>query len=87
MKMPFFRFLTGLEFRESSALISPKCNMEVSPNMIFVVYVGAQGLKNSSASDERAKVAAILLSDTVLITAVSFVIIFIVVLKARNWLD
>uniref|UniRef100_A0A9J2Q690 FACT complex subunit n=1 Tax=Ascaris lumbricoides TaxID=6252 RepID=A0A9J2Q690_ASCLU len=63
------RFLTGLEFRESSMLISPKCEMIVEPNMVFVVYVGLQGLTNSEAKDEQSKTSALLLSDTVLISA------------------
>uniref|UniRef100_F1KS40 FACT complex subunit n=2 Tax=Ascaris suum TaxID=6253 RepID=F1KS40_ASCSU len=64
-----FGFLTGLEFRESSMLISPKCEMIVEPNMVFVVYVGLQGLTNSEAKDEQSKTSALLLSDTVLISA------------------
>ncbi|VDM97408.1 unnamed protein product [Thelazia callipaeda] len=64
-----FGFLTGLEFRESTALISPKCDLEVQPNMVFVIYLGLQGLKNPNAKDERSKISALLLSDTVLICA------------------
>uniref|UniRef100_A0A914RT68 FACT complex subunit n=1 Tax=Parascaris equorum TaxID=6256 RepID=A0A914RT68_PAREQ len=50
-------------------LISPKCEMVVKPNMVFVVYVGLQGLTNSEAKDEQSKTSALLLSDTVLISA------------------
>lgn len=53
-------------------LISPKCEMIVEPNMVFVVYVGLQGLTNSEAKDEQSKTSALLLSDTVLISAVPF---------------
>ncbi|VIO99589.1 metallopeptidase family M24 containing protein [Brugia malayi] len=64
-----FGFLTGLEFRESTALISPRSDVEVVPNMVFIVYVGLQGLKNLTAKDEQSKTSAVLLSDTVLISA------------------
>lgn len=63
-----FGFLTGLEFRESSFLISPKCEEEVKANMVFVVYVGLQGMENADAKDEQSKVTALLLSDTVLVS-------------------
>ncbi|VDM37361.1 unnamed protein product [Toxocara canis] len=64
-----FGFVTGLEFRESSMLISPKCEMVVKPNMVFVVFVGLQSLKNAEAKDEQSKTSALLLSDTVLVAA------------------
>lgn len=63
--------MTGLEFRESSFLISPKCEEEVKANMVFVVYVGLQGMENADAKDEQSKVTALLLSDTVLVSKVS----------------
>ncbi|VDK53284.1 unnamed protein product [Gongylonema pulchrum] len=63
------RFLTGLEFRESAALISPKCEIEIRPNMVFIVCVGLHGLVNPEAKDEQSKTSAVLLSDTVLISA------------------
>lgn len=63
--------MTGMEFRESTALISPKCDVKVVPNMVFIVYVGLQGWKNPAAKDEQSKTSAVLLSDTVLISAVS----------------
>ncbi|MCP9260749.1 FACT complex subunit SPT16 [Dirofilaria immitis] len=59
-------FLTGLEFRESTVLISPRSDVEVVPNMVFIVYVGLQGLENLAAKDEQSKTSAVLLSDTVL---------------------
>ncbi|VDN50299.1 unnamed protein product [Dracunculus medinensis] len=64
-----FGFLTGLEFRESFMLISPKCELEIKENMVFVVYVGLQDLKNPDAKDNESKSAALLLSDTVLISS------------------
>lgn len=39
--------------------------------MVFIVYVGLQGLKNLAAKDEQSKTSAVLLSDTVLVSAVS----------------
>ncbi|KAM3716189.1 FACT complex subunit [Dirofilaria immitis] len=64
-----FGFLTGLEFRESTVLISPRSDVEVVPNMVFIVYVGLQGLENLAAKDEQSKTSAVLLSDTVLVSA------------------
>lgn len=38
--------------------------------MVFVVYVGLQGLENADAKDEQSKITALLLSDTVLVSKV-----------------
>lgn len=60
-------FLTGLEFRESTFAISPKCEEKVRAGMVFVVYIGVEDMRNTSAKDEAGKKAAIAISDTVLV--------------------
>ena len=69
--MLVFRFITGLEFREPAYLIGPKCEEEVQANMVFIVVVGLQNLTNDGAKDAQSKTTALLISDTVLVNAVS----------------
>lgn len=57
----------GLEFRESSLLIGPKCAAVVQKSMVFNVYVGLAGLVNKEASDKEGKVYALFIGDTVLV--------------------
>ncbi|KAK0427999.1 hypothetical protein QR680_010535 [Steinernema hermaphroditum] len=64
-----FGFGTGFEFRESSLLINSKCQTVIKPDMVFVIYLGLQNLENAGAKDDQGKTAAILLSDTIRITA------------------
>uniref|UniRef100_A0A1I7YJM3 FACT complex subunit n=1 Tax=Steinernema glaseri TaxID=37863 RepID=A0A1I7YJM3_9BILA len=64
-----FGFATGVEFRESTMLINSKCQAIIKPDMIFVIYLGLQNIENSSAKEEQGKKAAILLSDTIRISA------------------
>lgn len=65
-----FGFVTGLEFREGSLLISDKCKTIVKPNMTLVVMMGAQNIPNKKAKDEQGKVASIFISDTILVNEV-----------------
>lgn len=60
-----FGFAMGIEFRESSLIIGPKCNAVIKKNMVFNVYVGLSGLTNREASDKEGKVYAIFVGDTV----------------------
>ncbi|KAE9420524.1 hypothetical protein Angca_003055 [Angiostrongylus cantonensis] len=62
-----FGFVTGIEFREGSLTISPKCEEKVCPGMIFIVSVGIEGLTNTKAKDDAGKNVTIALSDTVLV--------------------
>lgn len=57
----------GIEFRESSLIIGPKCNATVKKGMIFNVYVGLSNLVNKDASDKEGKVYALFIGDTVLV--------------------
>ncbi|KAF9916544.1 FACT complex subunit spt16, partial [Lobosporangium transversale] len=61
-------FGTGLEFRESSYLLSSKNTKELQRDMIFSVSVGFQDIENPKAADERSKKYSLLLIDTVRIT-------------------
>lgn len=62
-----FGFLTGVQFREGQMLISPKCEEKVQAGMVFVIYLGVDGIKNSNAKDDQGKKFAIAISDTVLV--------------------
>lgn len=60
-----FGFAMGIEFRESSLIIGPKCNAVIRKNMIFNVYVGLSGLTNKEAGDKEGKVYALFVADSV----------------------
>lgn len=62
-----FGFAIGIEFRESSMIIGPKCSAVVRKNMVFNVCVGLSGLTNKEASDKEGKVYALFLGDTVIV--------------------
>ncbi|KAG0040989.1 FACT complex subunit spt16 [Podila clonocystis] len=61
-------FGTGLEFRESSYLLSGKNAKELQQNMIFSLSVGFQDIDNPNAPDEQSKKYSLLVIDTVKIT-------------------
>jgi len=67
-----FGFVLGIEFREASLVIGPKCNAVVIKGMTFNINVGFADLKDDAATDERAKVYALFIGDTVLVGDVSF---------------
>lgn len=62
-----FGFAIGIEFRESSIVIGPKCNAVIKKGMVFNAYVGLSGLKNKDASDKEGKVYALFIGDTVVV--------------------
>lgn len=62
-----FGFAMGIEFRENSITIGPKCHAEVKKNMVFNVNVGISGLTNPDASDKEGKTYALFVGDTVLV--------------------
>lgn len=62
-----FGFATGIEFREGSLIIGPKCSAVVKRNMVFNVCVGVSGLNNKEASEKEGKVYALFLGDTVIV--------------------
>ncbi|KAL9700526.1 hypothetical protein quinque_003967 [Culex quinquefasciatus] len=62
-----FGFAVGLEFRENSMIIGPKCAAVLKKGMAFSVNVGLSGLENKEASDKESKVYALFVGDTVLV--------------------
>lgn len=62
-----FGFAIGLEFRENSVIIGPKCLAVLKKGMVFSVNVGLSGMENKEASDSESKVYALFVGDTVLI--------------------
>lgn len=62
-----FGFAVGLEFRENSMIIGPKCTAVLKKGMAFSVNVGLSGLENKEASDKESKVYALFVGDTVLV--------------------
>lgn len=62
-----FGFAIGIEFRESSLIVGPKCNAVVKKNMVFNVCIGLSGLVNKDASDKEGKIYALFLADTVIV--------------------
>lgn len=62
-----FGFAMGIEFRENSIIIGPKCQAVVKRNMVFNVNVGISNLTNETATDKEGKTYALFLGDTVLV--------------------
>ncbi|KAI8126369.1 FACT complex subunit spt16 [Lucilia cuprina] len=62
-----FGFAMGIEFRENSIIIGPKCQAEVKKNMVFNVNIGISNLTNTEASEKEAKTYALFIGDTVLV--------------------
>lgn len=62
-----FGFAMGIEFRENSIVIGPKCHAEVRKNMVFNVNIGIANLINTEASEKEGKTYALFVGDTVLV--------------------
>lgn len=62
-----FGFAMGIEFRESSLVIGPKCNAVVKKGMVFNVFVGLSGLTNKEATDKEGKTYALFIGDTAVV--------------------
>jgi nucleosome binding factor SPN SPT16 subunit len=58
-------FATGLEFRELTLQISPKCNLPAKAGMVFCVNMGFSNLSNPEAEDEAGKTYALFIGDIV----------------------
>ena len=71
------RFVTGIEFRESSLVIGPKNSALVKKGMVFNINLGLSDLDNNESNDDRYKKYALFLSDTVVVGEVRSLIIFI----------
>jgi nucleosome binding factor SPN SPT16 subunit len=65
-----FGFVMGIEFREGSLLIGPKCTGVVQKGMTFNTHIGLSDLKNEAASDDSGKKYALFLGDTVIVNEV-----------------
>lgn len=61
-----FGFVTGIEFREGSLLITEKNTTEIKAGMVFNLSIGFSELKNPEATDAEGKIYALYLADTVL---------------------
>jgi nucleosome binding factor SPN SPT16 subunit len=62
-----FGFGMGLEFRENTMTIGPKCNAILRKGMVFNIYAGISGLENREASEKEGKTYALFIGDTVLV--------------------
>ncbi|XP_032575912.1 FACT complex subunit spt16 isoform X2 [Drosophila sechellia] len=62
-----FGFAMGLEFRENSIVIGPKCQALLKKNMVFNLHVGISNLTNPEATDKEGKNYALFIGDTVLV--------------------
>lgn len=62
-----YGFAMGLEFRDNSLIIGPKCNAQLKKGMIFNVNIGLANLENKNANDKEGKTIALFIGDTVLV--------------------
>jgi len=67
-----YRFAMGIEFRESSLLISSKSDVVAQKGMVFNINVGFSELVNPDAKTSEGKNYALYLGDTVLVSEVNF---------------
>lgn len=65
-----FRFVMGIEFRESSLVIGPKTQAKALRSQIFNLNVGLSGLSNSEAKEKEGKTYALFVGDTVCVNEV-----------------
>lgn len=65
-----FGFAMGLEFRDNSLQIGPKCTALIKKGMIFNLNVGLANLENKNSSDKEGKILALYIGDTVLVNDV-----------------
>lgn len=61
-------FGTGIEFRESNYVISPKNSRSLINGMVVNLTIGFQNLEIASAKDSRNKIYSLFLGDTVQVT-------------------
>lgn len=65
-----FRFVIGIEFRETSLMIAPKTTATVKNGQVFNLCVGLSGLTNKEGADKESKIYALYVGDTVLVNEV-----------------
>ena len=64
--MATLRFATGIEFREGSLTLSPKCVLTIRKGMVFNIYLGFDRLTDPEAKHSADKTYAMFIGDTVL---------------------
>jgi len=57
----------GIEFRESSLLVTAKTDAVAKKGMVFNICVGLSGLKKSGAGDNASSTYALFIGDTVVV--------------------
>lgn len=62
-----FGFAMGLEFRDNSLVIGPKCTAILKKGMIFNLNIGISGLENKNSSDKEGKVISLFIGDTIMV--------------------
>lgn len=62
-----FGFAMGLEFRDNSLIIGPKCTAALKKGMVFNLNIGIAGLENPHAADKEGKKLALFIGDTVIV--------------------
>ncbi|KAH3684665.1 hypothetical protein WICPIJ_004352 [Wickerhamomyces pijperi] len=55
----------GLDFRDSSFVLGPKCDREIHSNDTFSLTIGFQGLSDDKMRDSKSRNYALVLSDTI----------------------
>lgn len=68
-----FGFVMGIEFREGTLTISPKCTATIEKGMTFNCHIGLSDLKNEAAEDDAGKRYALFLGDTVIVNEVGVI--------------
>ncbi|KAI0981096.1 hypothetical protein GJ496_001499 [Pomphorhynchus laevis] len=62
---PIFGFLSGIEFKDGSMVIGPKCRLIAKKGMVFQIHVGLSDLTQTAANLKGTH--ALFLADTVLV--------------------
>ncbi|OMJ20537.1 FACT complex subunit spt16 [Smittium culicis] len=62
-------FVTGIEFRDSTFVLGPKCKESVKEGMVISLNMGLQKLVNEDPSDSKSKIYALQLCDIIQITS------------------
>lgn len=60
----------GIEFREGSLLIGPKCTATFTKGMTCNTHIGFSDLKNETTSDEGGKKYALFVGDSIVVNEV-----------------
>ncbi len=63
-----FGYSIGLEFKDNTFSVAPKCDRKIEAGMTFLLQVGFAGIPSEKHKDERGKVYSLYLSDIVSVT-------------------